>query len=123
MNGVAYSGSVRYDTERYSSTIDLSKYGIPQTHILNLSATGEGAAELPSADPADFVFALPTNPTYDGNPKRVEVDVRENATKKYGAVTVTYKQNGEVLDGAPVEPGTYTFTVTVAATTTCAGVM
>lgn len=51
VNGVAYSGSVRYDTERYSSTIDLSKYGIPQTHILNLSATGEGAAELPSADP------------------------------------------------------------------------
>ena len=121
VNGVAYSGSVRYDTERYSSTIDLSKYGIPQTHILNLSATGEGAAALPDADPADFTFALPTNPTYDGNPKMVEVIVRENATKKYGAVTVTYKQNGEVLDGAPVEPGTYTFTVTVAATATCAG--
>lgn len=64
---------------------------------------------------------MPTNPTYDGNPKMVEVIVRENATKKYGAVTVTYKQNGEVLDGAPVEPGTYTFTVTVAATATCAG--
>lgn len=121
VNGVAYSGSVRYDTERYSSTIDLSKYGIPQTHILNLSATGEGAAALPDADPADFTFALPTDPTYDGNPKMVEVIVRENATKKYGAVTVTYKQNGEVLDGAPTEPGTYTFTVTVAATATCAG--
>lgn len=121
VNGVAYSGSVRYDTERYSSTIDLSKYGIPQTHILNLSATGEGAAELPSADPADFVFALPTNPTYDGNPKRVEVDVRENATKEYGDVTVTYKQDGKVLNGAPIEPGTYTFTAVVAATATCAG--
>lgn len=121
VNGVAYSGSVRYDTERYSSTIDLSKYGIPQTHILNLSATGEGAAALPSADPADFVFALPTNPTYDGNPKRVEVDVRENATKEYGDVTVTYKQNGVVLNGAPIEPGTYTFTAVVAATATCAG--
>lgn len=121
VNGVAYSGSVRYDTERYSSTIDLSKYGIPQTHILNLSATGEGAAELPSADPADFTFALPTNPTYDGNPKRVEVDVRENATKKYGAVTVTYKQDGKVLNGAPIEPGTYTFTAVVAPTATCAG--
>lgn len=121
VNGVAYSGSVRYDTERYSSTIDLSKYGIPQTRVLNLSATDEGAAALPDADPADFTFALPTNPTYDGNPKMVEVIVRENATKKYGAVTVTYKQNGEVLDGAPVEPGTYTFTVTVAATATCAG--
>ena len=51
----------------------------------------------------------------------VEVIVRENATKKYGAVTVTYKQNGEVLDGAPVEPGTYTFTAVVAPTATCAG--
>lgn len=121
VNGVAYSGSVRYDTERYSSTIDLSKYGIPQTHILNLSATGEGAAALPSADPADFAFALPNDLTYDGNPKRVEVDVRENATKEYGAVTVTYKQDGKVLNGAPIEPGTYTFTAVVAATATCAG--
>lgn len=120
VNGVAYNGSVP-DGERYTSTIDLRKYNIPQTHILNLSATGEGAAELPPADPADFTFALPTDPTYDGNPKMVEVIVRENATKKYGAVTVSYKQNGEVLDGAPVEPGTYTFTVTVAATATCAG--
>ena len=120
VNGVTYSGSVP-EGKRYSSPIDLSRYNIPQTHILNLSATDEGAAELPSADPADFTFALPTNPTYDGNPKMVEVIVRENATKKYGAVTVTYKQNGEVLDGAPVEPGTYTFTVTVAATATCAG--
>ena len=120
VNGVAYNGSVP-EGKRYSSTIDLRKYNIPQTHVLNLSATDEGAAALPDADPADFTFALPTNPTYDGNPKMVEVIVRENATKKYGAVTVTYKQNGEVLDGAPVEPGTYTFTVTVAATTTCAG--
>lgn len=118
VNGVAYSGSARYDTERYTSTIDLSKYN---THILNLSATGEGAAELPPADPADFTFALPTNPTYDGNPKRVDVDVRDSATKKYGDVTVTYKQNGVALNGAPVEPGTYTFTAVVAATATCAG--
>lgn len=122
VNGVAYSGSVRYnDTERYTSTIDLSKYNIPQTHVLNLSATGEGTAELPPADPADFAFALPTNPTYDGNPKRVEVDVKDNATKKYGAVTVTYKQNGVALSGAPIEPGTYTFTAVVAPTATCAG--
>ncbi len=120
VNGVAYNGSVA-DGERYTSTIDLRKYNIPQTHVLNLSATDEGVAALPDADPADFTFALPTNPTYDGNPKMVEVIVKENATKKYGAVTVTYKQNGEVLDGAPVEPGTYTFTVTVAATATCAG--
>lgn len=120
VNGVAYNGSVA-DGERYNSTIDLSKYGIPQTHILNLSATGEGAAELPSADPADFVFALPNNLTYDGNPKMVEVVVRENATKEYGAVTVTYKKDGAALNGAPIEPGTYTFTVNVAATATCAG--
>lgn len=120
VNGVAYNGSVP-DGERYTSTIDLRKYNIQQTHILNLSATDEGAAALPDADPADFTFALPTNPTYDGNPKMVEVIVRENATKDYGAVTVTYKQNGKVLDGAPVEPGTYTFTAVVAATATCAG--
>lgn len=121
VNGVAYSGSVRYDTERYTSTIDLSKYNIPQTHILNLSATGEGAAALPPADPADFAFVLPNDLTYDGNPKRVDVHVRDNATKDYGAVTVTYKQNGVALNGAPVEPGTYTFTANVAATATCAG--
>lgn len=121
VNGVAYGGSVRYDTERYTSTIDLSKYNIPQTHILNLSATGEGTAELPPANPADFAFVLPNDLTYDGNPKMVDVDVKDNATKDYGAVTVTYKQNGVALSGAPVEPGDYTFTVTVAATATCAG--
>ena len=120
VNGVAYNGSVSEGT-RYSSPIDLSKYGIPQTHIINLSATGEGAAELPPADPADFAFVLPNDLTYDGNPKMVEVDVKDNATKEYGAVTVTYKQNGKVLDGAPIEPGDYTFTANVAATTTCAG--
>lgn len=120
VNGVAYNGSVP-EGKRYSSPIDLSKYNIPQTHTLNLSATGEGAAELPSADPADFAFVLPTNLTYDGNPKMVEVDVKDNATKDYGAVTVTYKQNGKVLNDAPIEPGTYTFTAVVAATATCAG--
>ena len=120
VNGVAYNGSVSEGT-RYSSPIDLSKYGIPQTRIINLSATDEGAAELPPADPADFAFALPNDLTYDGNPKRVEVVVKDNATKEYGAVTVTYKQNGVVLNGAPIEPGTYTFTANVAATTTCAG--
>ena len=50
VNGVAYNGSVP-EGKRYTSTIDLRKYNIPQTHILNLSATGEGVAELPSADP------------------------------------------------------------------------
>ena len=120
VNGVAYNGSVP-EGKRYTSTIDLSKYNIPQTRVLNLSATDEGAAELPTADPADFTFALPTNLTYDGNPKMVEVDVKDNATKDYGAVTVTYKQDGKVLNGAPIEPGTYTFTAVVAATATCAG--
>ena len=120
VNGVAYNGSVP-EGKRYSSPIDLRKYGIPQTHTLNLSATGEGAAELPPADPADFAFALPTDLTYNGSPKMVEVDVKDNATKDYGTVTVTYKQNGKVLNGAPIEPGTYTFTANVAATATCAG--
>ena len=119
VNGVAYNGSVRYDTERYSSTIDLRKYNIPQTHTLNLSATGEGTAELPPADPADFAFVLPNDLTYDGNPKTVTV--KNTSDKDYGEITVTYKQDGKVLNGAPVEPGTYTFTANVAATATCAG--
>ena len=118
VNGVAYSGSVR-DGNYYTSTIDLSKYNIPQTRILNLSATGEGAAELPPADPADFAFVLPTDLTYNGSPK--EVTVKNTSNKDYGDVTVTYKQDGKVLNGAPVEPGTYTFTAVVAATATCAG--
>ena len=120
VNGVAYNGSVP-DGERYTSTIDLRKYNIPQTHTLNLSATDEGAAALPPADPADFTFVLPNDLTYNGNPKTVDVEVRDSATKDYGDVTVTYKQNGEALNGAPVEPGTYTFTANVAATATCAG--
>lgn len=119
VNGVAYNGSVRYDTVRYTSPIDLSKYNIPQTHILNLSATGEGAAELPSADPADFAFTLPNNLTYDGSPK--EVTVKNTSNKDYGAITVTYMQNGKVLDGAPIEPGDYSYTVTVAGSAQYAG--
>lgn len=118
VNGVAYSGSVA-DGERYNSTIDLRKYNIPQTHILNLSATGEGAAELPPADPADFAFVLPNNLTYDGSPK--EVTVKNTSNKDYGDVTVTYMQNGKVLDGAPIEPGDYSYTVTVAGSTQYAG--
>lgn len=122
VNGVAYNGSVP-EGKRYSSPIDLSKYNIPQTRILNLSATGEGAAELPSADPADFTFALPNNLTYDGNPKTVEVIVKDNATEKYGDIIVRYQRelNSDTFDGVPVEPGTYTFTAVVAATATCAG--
>lgn len=118
VNGVAYSGSVA-DGERYNSTIDLSRYNIPQTHILNLSATGEGAAELPPADPADFAFVLPNNLTYDGSPK--EVTVKNTSNKDYGDVTVTYMQNGKVLDGAPIEPGDYSYTVTVAGSAQYAG--
>ena len=118
VNGVAYNGSVP-EGKRYSSPIDLSEYGIPQTHILNLSATGEGAAELPSANPADFTFVLPTDLTYNGTAK--EVTVKNTSDKEYGDVTVTYKQDGKVLDGAPIEPGTYTFTAVVAPTATCAG--
>ena len=118
VNGVAYSGSVA-DGERYNSTIDLRKYNIPQTHILNLSATGEGAEELPPADPADFAFVLPNNLTYDGSPK--EVTVKNTSNKDYGDVTVTYMQNGKVLDGAPIEPGDYSYTVTVAGSAQYAG--
>ena len=63
-------------------------------------------------NPADFAFVLPTDPTYDGTPK--EVTVKNTSDKDYGEITVTYKQNGEALNGAPTEPGEYSYTVTAA---------
>ena len=120
VNGVTYNGSVPYDEERYTSTIDLSRYDIPQTHTLNLSATDEGVAALPDADPADFTFTLPSNAVYDG--EEYGIKVRAAAGKGYGNVTVTYLSGTEKLtavydaDGVllsgkrPVNAGDYTFT-------------
>lgn len=131
VNGVTYNGSVPYDAERYTSTIDLSRYDIPQTHTLNLSATDEGVAALPDADPADFAFTLPANAVYDG--EEHGVTVRAAAGKGYGNVTVTYLSGTEKLtavydaDGVllsgkrPVNAGDYTFTAVAAATDSCAG--
>ena len=131
VNGVTYNGSVPYDAERYTSTIDLSRYDIPQTHTLNLSATDEGVAALPDADPADFAFTLPANAVYDG--EEHGVTVRAAAGKGYGNVTVTYTSGTEKLtavydaDGVllsgkrPVNAGDYTFTAVAAATDSCAG--
>ena len=131
VNGVAYHGSVSYDAERYTSTIDLHKYNIPQTHILNLSATDEGVAELPAADPADFAFTPPADIVYDG--EEHGVTVRASAGKGYGNVTVTYTSDagtltavydadGVLLSGKqPVNAGAYTFTAVAAATDSCTG--
>lgn len=131
VNGVTYNGSVPYDAERYTSTIDLSRYDIPQTHTLNLSATDEGVAALPDADPADFTFTLPSNAVYDG--EEHGVTVRAAAGKGYGNVTVTYisgtekftavyDADGVLLSGKrPVNAGDYTFTAVAAATDSCAG--
>ena len=131
VNGVTYNGSVPYDAERYTSTIDLSRYDIPQTHTLNLSATDEGVAALPDADPADFAFTLPANAVYDG--EEHGVTVRAAAGKGYGNVTVTYTSgtekftavydaDGVLLSGKrPVNAGDYTFTAVAAATDSCAG--
>lgn len=131
VNGVTYNGSVPYDEERYTSTIDLSRYDIPQTHTLNLSATDEGVAALPDADPADFAFTLPSNAVYDG--EEHGVTVRAAAGKGYGNVTVTYisgtekftavyDADGVLLSGKqPVNAGDYTFTAVAAATDSCAG--
>ena len=131
VNGVTYNGSVPYDEERYTSTIDLSRYDIPQTHTLNLSATDEGVAALPDADPADFAFTLPSNAVYDGEEHGIKV--RAAAGKGYGNVTVTYLSGTEKLtavydaDGVllsgkrPVNAGDYTFTAVAAATDSCAG--
>ena len=54
----------------------------------------------------------PTDLTYNGSAK--EVTVKNTSDKDYGEITVTYKQNGEALNGAPTEPGEYSYTVTAA---------
>lgn len=69
---------------------------------------------------ADFTIKTPTYPDdrFDGNPK--EVQPTYNGTVTIGEITVTYwKQNDasewEAIEGAPVETGTYRFTLDVAA--------
>lgn len=61
---------------------------------------------------SDFTVTEPDDLTYDGKPK--EVTVQNNSDKDYGEITVAYKQNGEALNGAPTEPGEYSYTVTAA---------
>ena len=63
-------------------------------------------------NPADFTVTEPTDLTYNGSAK--EVTVKNTSDKDYGEITVTYKQNGEALNGAPTEPGEYSYTVTAA---------
>ena len=66
---------------------------------------------------SDFTVTEPDDLTYDGKPK--EVTVQNNSDKDYGEITVTYQNDpynsdGAVLDGAPVEPGVYYYTVKAA---------
>ena len=67
---------------------------------------------------ADFTIKTPAYPDdhFDGSPK--EVQPKYNGTVAIGDITVTYwKQNGadwEPIEGAPVETGTYRFTLDVA---------
>ena len=63
-------------------------------------------------NPADIAVTEPTDLTYNGSAK--EVTVKNTSDKDYGEITVTYKQNGEALNGAPTEPGEYSYTVTAA---------
>ena len=65
---------------------------------------------------SDFTVTEP-DLTYDGSAKAVTVT--NNSEKDYGEITVTYQNDpynsdGAVLDGAPVEPGVYYYTVKAA---------
>ena len=63
-------------------------------------------------NPADITVTNP-DPTYDGSPK--EVTVKNTSNKDYGEITVHYgTSDGTVLNGAPTEPGEYSYTVTAA---------
>ena len=92
------------------------------TAVVAPTATCAGGAVTPryntftilkaALNPKDFIVTEPTDLTYDGSAK--EVTVKNTSDKDYGEITVTYKQNGEALNGAPTEPGEYSYTVTAA---------
>ena len=61
----------------------------------------------------DFDFTAPSDLTYDGSPKAATVTAKTGITGM-GAVTLTYYEDGEKLDGAPTDAGTYTVKIDVA---------
>lgn len=61
----------------------------------------------------DFDFTAPSDLTYDGSPKAATVTAKTGITGM-GAVTLTYYEGGEKLDGAPTDAGTYTVKIDVA---------
>ena len=61
----------------------------------------------------DFDFTAPSDLTYDGSPKAATVTAKTSITGM-GAVTLTYYEDGEKLDGAPTDAGTYTVKIDVA---------
>ena len=99
-----------------SATAD-SNYTAPDEQLTDGSWTFSiGKRDLTAAD---FTIKTPTYPhdRFDGSPK--EVQPTYNGAVTIGKITVTYwKQNDagdwEAIEGAPVETGTYRFTLDVA---------
>lgn len=59
----------------------------------------------------DFRFEEPSDTTYDGKPKHATIQAGEGA----GEITLSYYDNeGNLLDGAPVDTGTYSVKISVA---------
>ena len=99
-----------------SATAD-SNYTAPDEQLTDGSWTFSIGKRTLTA--ADFTIKMPTYPhdRFDGSPK--EVHPTYNGAVTIGKITVTYwKQNDagdwEAIEGAPVETGTYRFTLDVA---------
>lgn len=89
-------------------------YGTDSSSILNLTSSKYVPKTTVTTD--DFTVTLPSNLVYDGNAKEVTVTKKNTGI---GTVTVNYyDESGSLLDGAPVNAGTYTVKLDVAASDT-----
>ena len=96
-----------YELRCYAEGTD--NYERTYSAVVNFTAT----KDVPTAE--DFTFTPPENLTYDGDPKEVTVTVNPGITGM-GEITIHYyDSDGNLLDSPPVNVGTYTVAIDVAA--------
>ncbi len=97
-----------YELRCYAEGTD--NYERTYSAVVNFTAT----KDIPTA--SDFTFTPPENLTYDGEPKEATVTVNPGITGM-GEITALhyYDSNGNILDSPPVNVGTYTVAIDVAA--------
>ena len=80
----------------------------------NVTATKEFSINPYTLNPRDFVFSVPGDLTYGGQPKTVEMTAEAPKASAVGDITVKYyDENGDPV-AAPTDAGTYTVKIDVA---------